>query len=246
MSLEELTHGLAGGGGCTTAARTNPGNFGVLTGARHCHAFPTWNHLAQAGSPYSRHSKKHVTFIPHAVQPWSGSLLSTSTKRTEVTGSPVTSVTSALLTRCRCAFNVSCIGHLVSSLGTPSPHPLFASRRSAVPPLISLQVTHVLDDAALEIVMRDLMAAPTGHQATVQHRVLDVLIRPIIMGGLALRVSTGDIRHLVQGVEDAHHATPDFTVQASGHVLIASWETIFEVLGNIYWPTPSDPALESG
>ena len=39
VSLEELTHGLVGGERCTQP----PGlthNFGVLPGARHCHAFP--------------------------------------------------------------------------------------------------------------------------------------------------------------------------------------------------------------
>ncbi|KAF8486568.1 hypothetical protein F5888DRAFT_1824999 [Russula emetica] len=34
-------------------------------------------------------------------------------------------------------------------------------------------------------------------------------------------------------------------LQTSGHTLLVDWETIFEVLSNVYWPALSDPASQS-
>ncbi len=36
--------------------------------------------------------------------------------------------------------------------------------------------------------------------------------------------------------------TPNPILQVSGHTLLVRWETIFEVLGSVCWPTPSDSA----
>ena len=76
------------------------------------------------------------------------------------------------------------------------------------------------------------MAAISDLQATVQRRVLDVLAEQIMLGGLALSTSMELCR---LGLESLHQI-----LQASGHTLLTSWETILEVLGSICRPAHSD------
>jgi hypothetical protein len=59
-------------------------------------------------------------------------------------------------------------------------HLLFILDHPAMPPPIRLQAARTLDDI-LVIVAWDLMAAPGDLQATVQHRVLDVLAQQIML-----------------------------------------------------------------
>ena len=115
-------------------------------------------------------------------------------------------------------------------------HLLFVLRHPAAPQPIRLQAARTLDDI-LAIVPRHLAAAPSDLQATVQRRVLDVLAQQIMLGGIASSASM-DLRRL--GLETLHQI-----LQASGHTLLVGWETIFEVLGSVCRPAPSDPASQS-
>ena len=76
------------------------------------------------------------------------------------------------------------------------------------------------------------MAAVSDLQATVQRRVLDVLAEQIMLGGLASSTSMELCR---LGLESLHQI-----LQASGHTLLAGWETILEVLGSVCRPAHSD------
>jgi hypothetical protein len=87
---------------------------------------------------------------------------------------------------------------------------------------------------SLEDFPRDLMAFPSDLQATVQRRVLDFLAQQIILDRLASSANM-ELRRLVQSTETLHQI-----LQASGHTLLVGWETIFEVLGSVCWPTPSE------
>ena len=78
-------------------------------------------------------------------------------------------------------------------------HLLFILDDPAMPPPIRLQAARTLDDI-LVIVAWDLMAAPGDLQATVQHRVLDVLAQEIMLCGLTSSVSMELRRRLVQAL----------------------------------------------
>ena len=67
---------------------------------------------------------------------------------------------------------------------TPSLHSL----SPAVPARIPVQAARTLDNI-LEFVLRDLMAAPSELQATVQCCVLDVMAQQMILRGLASSAS---------------------------------------------------------
>jgi hypothetical protein len=69
----------------------------------------------------------------------------------------------------------------------------------------------------------------------VQRRVLDVLAQQIMLSGTASSTNM-ELRRV--GLETLHQI-----LQASGHTLLVGWETIFEVLGSVCRPAPSDPAL---
>lgn len=115
-------------------------------------------------------------------------------------------------------------------------HLLFVLRHPAAPQPIRLQAARTLNDI-LAIVPRHLAAAPSDLQATVQRRVLDVLAQQIMLGGIASSAGM-ELRRL--GLETLHQI-----LQASGHTLLVGWETIFEVLGSVCRPAPSDPASPS-
>jgi len=91
----------------------------------------------------------------------------------------------------------------------------------------------MLDDI-LVIVLRNLTAAPSEFQAAVQRHVLDVLAQQIMLSGTASSMNM-ELRRV--GLETLHQI-----LQASGHTLLVGWETIFEVLGSVCQPAPSDPA----
>jgi hypothetical protein len=65
---------------------------------------------------------------------------------------------------------------------------LFILRHPAVPARIPVQAARTLDKI-VEFVPRDLMAASSELQATVQRRVLDVLAQQMILGGFASSAS---------------------------------------------------------
>ena len=108
-------------------------------------------------------------------------------------------------------------------------HLFFVLRHPSTPPFIQLART---PDDILTIVPRHLMAAVSDLQATVQRRVLDVLAEQIMLGGLASSTSMELCR---LGLESLHQI-----LQASGHTLLAGWETILEVLGSVCRPAHSD------
>ncbi|KAI9452204.1 hypothetical protein F5148DRAFT_1237059 [Russula earlei] len=115
-------------------------------------------------------------------------------------------------------------------------HLLFVLRNPAVPQPIRLQSARTLDDI-LSVVPRHLAAAPSDLQASVQRRVLDVLAQQIMLNGTSSS-TTMELRRF--GLETLHQI-----LQASGHTLLVGWETIFEVLGSVCRPAPSDIALLS-
>jgi hypothetical protein len=115
-------------------------------------------------------------------------------------------------------------------------HLLFVLRHPAAPQPIRVQAARTLDDI-LAIVPRHLAAAPSDLQAAVQRRVLDVLAQQVMLDGTASSTSM-ELRRL--GLETLHQI-----LQASGHTLLVGWETIFEVLGSVCRPAPSDHAWPS-
>lgn len=115
-------------------------------------------------------------------------------------------------------------------------HLLFILRHPVAPQPIRLQAARTLDDI-LAIVPRHLSAAPSDVQAAVQRRMLDVLSQQIMLSGTSSS-TTMELRRF--GLETLHQI-----LQASGHTLLVGWETIFEVLGSVCRPAPSDPAFQS-
>jgi C-terminal region of Mon2 protein len=116
-------------------------------------------------------------------------------------------------------------------------HLLFILRHPVAPQPIRLQAARTLDDI-LAIVPRHLSSAPSDVQAAVQRRMLDVLSQQIMLSGTTSSSTTMELRRF--GLETLHQI-----LQASGHTLLVGWETIFEVLGSVCRPAPSDPALQS-
>ena len=112
-------------------------------------------------------------------------------------------------------------------------HLIFVLRHPATPQLIRVQAARTLDDI-LVIVPRNLTAAPSDLHAAVQRHVLDVLAQQIMLSGTASSTNV-ELRRV--GLETLHQI-----LQASGHTLLVGWETIFEVLGSVCRPAPSDPA----
>ena len=91
----------------------------------------------------------------------------------------------------------------------------------------------MLDDI-LVIVLCNLTATPSEFQAVMQRHVLDILAQQIMLSGTVLSMNM-ELRRM--GLETLHQI-----LQASGHTLLVRWETIFEVLGSVCQPAPSDPA----
>ncbi|KAH9955055.1 hypothetical protein BC827DRAFT_1262095 [Russula dissimulans] len=116
-------------------------------------------------------------------------------------------------------------------------HLLFILRHPVAPQPIRLQAARTLDDI-LAIVPRHLSSAPSDVQVAVQRRMLDVLSQQIMLSGTTSSSTAMELRPF--GLEALHQI-----LQASGHTLLVGWETIFEVLGSVCRPAPSDPALQS-
>ena len=137
--------------------------------------------------------------------------------------------------RCRrTQHSTTCLSVPDVAWDTITSHLIFVFRHPTAPQPIRLQAARTLDDI-LVIIPRHLYAAPSDLQAAVQRRVLDhVLAQQIMLSGAASSTNM-DLRRL--GLETLHQI-----LQASGHTLLVGWETIFEVLGSVCRPTPSDPA----
>jgi hypothetical protein len=93
----------------------------------------------------------------------------------------------------RSIFNVACIGRLMSH-GMPSLHTFssFSVTPQRRPPSAYKRPAY-LDDILTDV-PRHHAAAPSGLQATVQRRVLDVLAQQIMLGGLALSSAAWALR----------------------------------------------------